>query len=417
MSFLTMIAGTEELEQQGLVEEVTEAVEEVVKTELAEVTAEVAEVADTVEEIAEEVEAVEEAVEEVTEAVEGLESMLNSGNYNPDAFAIIYASADRAANKIPGYRSQGGRLGAESIGDAATAQIMARNGMESMMDTVKGWAKKAADFIRAIFNSVINFFVGIFSQAKAIDSRAEQLLKRLESAEIKEEIKLGKWNARLDIKKGGVRYPEAEIKSLLTVSDGVATLNDHIKKADTSAITSEVNKLSSLLKDATVAGDMAKLNEDAKEGSRRVFSQKGAVRLMVTYPDTISGNDPEEITKAVRKLSLKFNLVSEDAAKFVGGTEKVTTKKGELEAICKAAKKTAVSLKESKVEKAFSKAERDRAVGMINAQATKESKEEDKKLITLVRTGYSVSAAIGTASNAEVGKWAKAALDCVGAHI
>ena len=413
-----MIAGTEELEQQGLVEEVTDAVEEVVKAELAEVTAEVAEVADTVEEIAEEVEAVEEAVEEVTEAVEGLESMLNSGNYNPDAFAIIYASADRAANKIPGYRSQGGRLGAESIGDAATAQIMARNGMESMMDTVKGWAKKAADFIRAIFNSVINFFVGIFSQAKAIEMRADQLLKRLESAEIKEEVKLGSWNARLDIKKNGVKFPEAEITSLAEIATEVSNINTAIKESDNlGSVQALMKTLSAKMKNATSAGDMAKLNEDVKEGGRRVFSQKGALRLMVTYPEEIASEKLEDLTKALRKFSLKFNLVSDDAKKLVGGTEKTNAKKAELESMCKSAKGIAVGLRASKVEKTFSKAERDRAVGLIKAAANKDNKESNKEAITLIRTAYSVAAPIGTATTTEIGKWAKAALDCVGAHV
>lgn len=425
MSIFTMITGIEELEAQGIVEEVTEAVEEVVQTEIAEATAEIAEVADTVEEIAEQVEAIDEAVEDVQETVEGMESLLNSGNFNAQAFAVMYNTANRRANVIPGHKGAESRVGVESLGDAATAQLMAREGMESMMDSVKGWGKKAVEVIKQIFNSVINFFVGLFDQSKAIERRADQLKERLVDAELVDEVKFGKWNARIDLKAHGVdgTLSDSEDPSGKAVGEALGELSDSLKALSPGNIRpvgTATEKLSKELEKAASTGKMKRLNKKVKDGGVFTISQRAAVRVQVTYPSEVNTDTVKDITTAVRKLSFKSTLVAEDADKLKTGTLKNKATKAQLEGLVKRARQVAADMRIGKVAKKFDKAERDRVVGLINATAASAEKSENKEvkdLIALVRAGFATTAAITTTAFSDLAKDAKAGLDCVAAHI
>jgi hypothetical protein len=417
LDFLDMYKGAEELELGGGAAGVVDAVEDVVKTEIAEVTVAIEEQSQQVEQLVAKVDDLEEAVEEATEVVEGMESLLNSGNFNSLAFANLYNRGVKLGNKL-GANIQGDRMGAESITDASTAQMYARQGIEGIMDSIKEYGRKAIEFIKHIFNTVINFFVSIFDKASAIERRCEQLKKRLEDgSKVKETIKLGGWNVYIDyankgmssIKSKGFENSQAAVTKLTELGKNVNGITLEEFKSAYAGVVSAIKS------DAKSAG---KYNEK-KAGTHDVLiGVINGVRIQASFIDSDIKNMADAANAA---RSLKFVVMKDpEAKKLVGGSDvKAKMDKSALLKEIGETKGVATGIRMAKVAKAFSAAERDRVIGSLNAVKAGDNDQasEVNAKVTLVKAVYSSASTVTTNMTKFMINVAGAALDCVAAHI
>jgi hypothetical protein len=418
INFLDMYAGAEELELAGAGSAaVVDAVEDVVKTEIAEVTVAIEEQSQAVEQLVAKVDDLEEAVEEATEVVEGMESLINSGNFNSLAFANLYNRGVKLGNKL-GADIQGDRMGAEAITDASTAQMYARQGMESIMDSIKEYGRKAIEFIKHIFNTVITFFVSIFDKAAAMERRADQLKKRLEDgAKIKEQVKLGSWNVYVDYAKGGLDTGTSKgFEGALAAVAKLTELGKNVSGISLEDFKSAYSALIAAIKsDAKAAG---KYNEK-KAGTHDVLiGVIHGIRIQASYIDS-EIKTMAEAANAAR--SLKFVVMKDPEAKKLtsGADVKAKHDKSALLKEISDVRKVGQIIREGKVAKAFSSAERDRVVGSLNAiKAGDNDKSADVNgKVTLVKAVYSATSSVTTSMTKYMINSAAAVLDCVAAHI
>jgi hypothetical protein len=412
-----MVTGAEELDlDNASAQDGAEAVAAAVSAEVAELSAQIEEQGSQIEALADEVKELDETAEEVLENVEGLEGMMQSGNFSSIGFANIFNRTNRLNQKLVG-RSHGSRLGAESISDATTAQMMARSGIEGFMEDVKNWGKKAIEYIKHIFNTVIAFVVGLFSAASGIQRQAESLEKRIDAGKVKEKIKLGSWNAYFDYEKNGLTNGVLAdtVKGFTT---NVGALLDHVKSAqsvDVSAFSSAYSKVVDGVKSYFIGGSS---KSAAQEGKDVVIGQHAGIRTMVSWKDGALKDD-KDCVEAARALKMVIGKDSEASKKLSTGEAKAKLSATELKSVLTGVKAAAHALRENNSTKKFSAAQRDQVIGMLNAvKATDgEKKENVNKAIDVVKATYGASIALYSVGMRHKTAEARAALAGVSAHL
>lgn len=415
MSILNRYQGFEELEMGGPAagEVAAAGVEDSVRAEVAEVQVVLEQQSQEIEELREEVKQQDEAVEEIQEVVEGLESLISSGQFNSTAFANMYNRAAKLNTKLGGVAVE--RCGVESMSDAATAQIMARSGMEGFMESVKGYAKKAIEVIKHIFNTVINFFVGLFSAAEKLSRRHDQLAARVTAAEkVKEKIKLGGWNVLFDYEKGGLnKDPEGwtATKGALASFAGVAK---SASKVDLSSFNSAyASLLAAIKKDAKSDVNAGEKSEGDK---KTLIGMSAGVRIHAEMKDGLA-KDLKEAAEMARSIKIFFG--TGDTSKLTSGEVAAKADKGALTAALGKVKATVTAIRNDKVAAAFSKSQRDQVIGSLNVLKAddKEKSEEVNAQIQVVRAVYAASSSVAQAVNKQVIRSAGWTLDAVAAHV
>lgn len=426
MNILDMYAGIEsalsgqpgEPNGDAQVAEIEVALEEN-RADLAEAIVEVQELGAEVEALAEELEEHEEAHEELAEEVAGLESMLGSGQYSSNGFARGYARAQRLNAKLGGRNFN--TLGAESISDASSARMASVTGVEGFMDTLKGGASKAIEYIRHIFNTVINFFVGMFSTAAGLEKRAKSIKARLgRETKLKEKVKLGKWNVGLDYANKGVGGLNDLVSAgFLNVLDGPLPAFMEVGKAtdgiDAGKFKTAYKSLTDSLKDMAKAVGTVTDKAD-KSDKRMVLGVHAGFRLMVSFEEKYDTD--AEIVSAARSVKLSFGRAGETKDLVTGEVASKVTSVGALEAILKGVDDYVESIRTSKVQQKFSKAERDRIIGTLNvASKTKaEGKEGNDKAIGLVKAVFVSASALTISIEKLYAALARQRMDLVEAH-
>lgn len=416
MSILNRYQGFEDLELNGPTDgsvHTDAIVEDAVRAEVAEVQVELEQQGQEIEELKAAIEEQDEAVEEVQELVEGMESLIGSGSFNSTAFSQLYNRAAKLNGVLGGASVD--RMGTESLSDAATAQIMARHGMESFMDNVKSWSKKAVEAIKHIFNIVINFFVGIFSAAEKLTRRADQLSKRLEASDkVKEKVKLGGWNVLFDYDKHGLKEGTEGWAATTAAIANFAKLGENPAGVELGQFNSAYNGLRS-----AVAGDAKKdVNAtEKKEGDKKILiGQSAGIRVHAEMKDGMAKDLAEA---AVFARSLKIHFGTGDTKALTTGEVAAKADKAALKSLLAEAKSTASLLRTDKVSASFSKATRDKVIGSLNVikadDATK-AKEVGEK-VALVRAIYASASSYGQAVTKQVVRTANWQLDAVSAHI
>lgn len=390
-----------------------------VQAEVAEAVAELEQVSAEVQELRVELEEHEETVEELQEEVAGQESMLSGAStFSAAAFAHSYNKSLRLNAKLGGQSMT--RMGAESISDAATAKIAAVTGQEGFMESIKNAAKKAIEFIKTIFNSVINFFVGLFSSAEGLNRRKAQLEEKLKKTEkLKDKIKLGSWNIGVDYAKNGADILDkgAFTKVLSESLPAFVDIGKSLDGVNASGFKSAYGKLIADIKEVIkdVAGTPS---EKADKGDKRqVLAARAGFSIYLSYEDKYESE--EEILAAARSVRLSFGK-SEGAKEFTKGEEiAVKASKAQLQGLLNTVGASVSVLRDSKITQKFSKSERDRVVATLTVK-TKENastKEENGKAIQLVRALYSTGSSLTVSMNKLFVAQGKQALDLVAAHI
>ena len=416
MSALDMYIGAEDLGLDENAGPVVEVVEEVVKVQIAELATVIEEQSAQIETLVGEVISLDETVEELEESIEGMESLLGSGNFNSSAFAGLYNRGMKLAQKL-GADIDGNRMGAESCSDVATAEMMARTGTEGFMEAVKGYGKKAIDFVKHIFNTVIAFITSIFSQADGLQKRATTLKARIDAVEkVKEKIHLGGWNAHFDYNANGLKST-----SLLDFDATAAAIGDLVglSKNITGITLGEFNAAYHKILSA-IKSDGAKMGRanSKKQGAENVtIGIHAGLRYRVSYVEK-TPVDLKEAAGAAR--SLKFNLVKDPgAAKLVKGEVKSKMDKAGLSAFVAALLKEISGLRALGIDKKFSAAERDRVVASLNSVKA-ESDDKAKTVnqqVDVVRAVYAVGSSLTQSVMKALAADIRAGLDGAAAHV
>lgn len=427
MSVLNRYQGMEDLlnnpEEGGaagiIVEGSGDAAVETVKAEVAEAMAELEQVSAEVQELRADLEEHEEVVEELQEEVAGQEAMLSGAStFSAAAFAHSYNKSLRLHAKLGGESLT--RMGAESISDAATAKIAAVTGQEGFMESIKNGAKKAIEFIKHIFNTVINFFVGLFSSAEGLNRRRAQLEEKLKKAEkLKDKVKLGQWNIGVDYVKNGADildkgpFTKVLAEALPAFIESGKNLDGINASGFKSAYGALIAAVKEVIKD--VAGTPSEKSD--KSDKRQVLAARAGFSIYLAYEDKYETE--EEILAAARSVKLSFGK-TEGAKEFAKGEEvDVKASKAQLQGLLNTVASSVSVMRDSKITQKFSKAERDRVVATLTVK-TKENastKEENGKAIQLVRALYSTGSSLTVSMNKLFVAQGKQALDLVAAHI
>jgi len=388
-----------------------------VATEVAELAVVIEEQSNAIEALVEEVNELDDTVEQLEEVIEGTESLLESGNYNPKAMAILYGRGVTLVNRLGGDLDDN-RMGVEALGDAATAVVMCRGGLESFVEKAKEYGRKAVEYIKHVFNVVINFFVSLFNQTEALQRRSTQLKKRIdEGAKIKEEIKLGGWNIFFDYAKNGLNE-SAKAKHFTatqTAMVGFLELGKNVNGVDLSSFKTHYSALIAGIKtDATAIGK----SQAKKNGSNNVIiGQYNGIRIRATYND-MDAKDMSEAASAARSVKITVGK-DPDAKKMQSGTAKSKCDKAKLQSVLSEINKDLAGVRNSAVSKKFSTAERDRVIGSLNAiKAGDSDRASDvSKQVNLVRAIYAAGASLSQSVSKCIYQEIKATLDGVAAHV
>ena len=414
--------GAEELglNEEGQHSEVVGDVAEAqVATEVAELTAVIEEQTAEIEKLADAVESTEEVVEELQEQVEGMESMLNSGNFNSISFTNTYNSALRKAAKL-GCEFTGDRVGAESMGDVASANLMARAGIEAIGETLKNWGTKAVNFIKHIFNTIMNFFRSLFSKVDALQKREQQLRKRInDGASIKKKIKLGGWNVYLDYASGGLSGASKKDKGVMEhATKGLLALVSEAGKVDgisVAGVKSAYNEMVNGLK--SDAREYGKYNEKKQGGKDLLVAQKAGNRLIASFSEpTIE--TLAEAASAIRSISVSVNKAPE-AGKMTSGEVAAKADKSGLISALDNVKARINVMRNNDLTKEFTNTTRDQIIGKLNnvkAGDGDKSSEVNGK-VAIVKAVYALSAKFATNRERDMINTTGAILDGVAAHL
>lgn len=414
MSILNRFNGFEELELNGgtLPVEVTTAVEEAVSKEIAEVQLDMEQVSQVVEELRDEVEKQDEAVEEIQEVIEGLESMIGSGTFHSGAFANLYNRAAKL-NTVLGGKAVG-RCGVEALSDAATAQITARDGLESFMDTVKGYAKKAVEVLKHIFNTMINFVVGLVSSAEKLTRRHAQLSEKVSAAEkVKEKVNLGGWNVLFDYEKNGLNKEAEGWSATQAALANFANVAKEATKVELSTFNGAYAALLAALKKDAKADVNA--SEKTEGNKKTLIGQAGGVRIHAEMKDG-TAKDLKEAAEFARSVKINFSTGGEVKT---SGEVAPKADKSMLNTVLGRVKTSITALRSGKVNEAFSKGQRDKVIGSLNVVKAddKEKSDEVNAQIGLVRAVYSTSSSVAQAVSKQLVRTTNWSLDAVAAHV
>lgn len=427
MDIFNQYAGAEELGLDegaaSVAEAAGDAAEAAVSAEIGEVTAALEEQTAEIEKLVDKVDDLEDAVEEVEEAVEGMESMLNSGNFHSVSFANMYNRALKLAEKLPAPEGQimlGDRVGAENMTDAATAQLFARAGVESFVERVKEYGKKAVEFIKHIFNQVINFFVSLFNKADGLTRREAQLRKRLnDGAKIRDKVKMGGWNVYIDYATDGLSKGSKKDKGNFDkTTKAVADLVKAAQKGSSMTVADIKSKHAAVVTAIKAdAKEFGKYNEK-KNGSKDVIlSQAAGIRAMANFSEPTINNFAEAAA-AIRSIKLQM-VKAPEAKKMSTGEVKAKADKAALVTVLDGVKGTIAEIRSDETAKLMTASARDQLVGTLNnmkAGNSDKSAEIDGQ-VNVVKAACSLAAQVASNTNKQRINSAGAHLDAVAAHL
>lgn len=379
-----------------------EAAVEQARADTAEAQVVVEQAAQAAEEAAEVLEQHEEVLAELVEEVAGVESMRSGATpFNGIAFADRYNRCVKLNAQLDGRDFN--RCGAESLNDLVSAKMFSVAGVEGFMESIKAGASKAIEFIKGIFNSMINFFVGLKSTADGLERQAKTLSATISSKEPKSKISLGSWNIGCDYASAGLRGIDGILNAGVfdLISSSLPAFMDLSKKLDgidVGQFRTAYKKVTDDIKELAKSAGKPNVNQTADKTS--VLMVHAGFRVFASFNEKFETE--AEAVAAARSIKLTFGK-TDDAGKFTKGETQIKASKAQLESTLKGVHDYVGELRGSKVAAKFSKAERDRVIGTLNVQIKGDHGEGDakresaKKAIDLCKAIY-VSASTLTSS-------------------
>ncbi len=378
------------------IENLPETVEEIAETvaagEVAEVAAEVEEQGHELEDVAEQVEELQETVEELQAEVAGAESLLSSGAFNPQAFALCYGRAEKLHAKLGGEETD--VVGAESLADATTAKLAARSGMEAFGATIKKYGAQAVAFIKKLYDTIISFIAGLFSRSAKVRNLAKAVKARLgANSKIKDTVKLGKWNAFVDVEGSSSELKPTILSTVLVKLAGASdACNDLIgNPGNHGGITKSLKELGDAVYGVAAAAGPVR-------GAKKGDVQTGTVTwrgLTIAASHYVGAGEGLEVAgKQAKAIRLAYKV---SGGVKTSGDAKVSLTADKIKGYVTYAENLCAGLESSKVNAKFTSANRDRIIGLLNALDKKS--DEGKDAGAAVGVVKSVFAALSSVSS------------------
>lgn len=397
-------AGMETLDagEVAQVEKTAEEVAELVADKAAEeIKAEVNELADEVEELSEEIEEIEEDVEELEECVDGMEALLQAGAFNGAAFGLLYNRAEKLNRKLGGADT-GSVVGTESLGDAMSAGLAARAGMESFMDTARGYKDAAVKFIMSMYESLKAFVKGLFDKSVAIENQVKATSARLEKAEkMKENVKPGKW-ASLALLKDSTK-----LKAIITAVDAVVGAGGKLTANDVSGYANAYRTLKSQIENLAKDGQ-SKANKSGDGTTHQIHFGKVVISATVFDGEI---KEHADVNKAAKVTTISYTVAKQEGEVSFNALTKESAK-----GLLSSAQKDGEMLKSMKEAKAGNEKGRDELVAAIKKV---EGKQEDwvKPSISALKASTAMTNRVFTTVAKILGNVADAKIAAVKAYL
>ncbi|UVD32094.1 hypothetical protein [Vibrio phage phiKT1028] len=397
-------AGMETLdaEEVAVVEKTAEEVAELVADKAAEeVKAEVNELADEVEELSEEIDEIEEDVEELEECVDGMEALLQAGAFNGAAFGLLYNRAEKLNRKLGGNQA-GSVVGQEALGDATSAALAARAGMEDFMETARGYKDAAVKFIMSMYESLKAFLKGLFDKSVAIENQVKATTARLEKTEeMKKDVKPGKWASLAKIR------DTSKLKAITSAVDSVVSAGAKLTANDVAGYANAYRALKAAIVNLGKEGE----SKQTKSGDATTHQIKvGAVQISATVFDG-EIKEHADVSKAAKATRISYNV-----AKAEGEVKFEALTKDSAKQLIASAKADGEALKGLKESKAGNDKGRDELVAAL--KKTEGKKEEwVKPSISALKASTSMTNSVFTVVAKILGNVADAKLSAVKAYL
>lgn len=332
--------------------------------EIAVADATVAEHEQEINQVQADMDSLEERVEDLEENIEGLESLLNGSTpWNPELAQKYFRDArkiyQRSFKITPDALEE--LKGAESFVDVSTAEMELAAGLEEMKKGAGGLVEGVKKFFTHLFNVVIAFFVGIFNKLSGLERKADLLVTRLNSVgddKIKDTIKLGGWNAYLDVEKSSSL--ESKSTAIVTAANGFATQSE-------SALVEGIKRGC----DAFAKGFKQTKNTGGDNVST-ITGRIAAVEFTIVEP---KGSE----VAAINKTKVTFKVVKDESVK-TSGEYKSGKSKSALVEMAKKTKSEATATKAQKLTANDLKSSRDKAISAAKSDGGEGSKDKVAKI-------------------------------------
>ncbi|AGB07237.1 hypothetical protein [Vibrio phage VP4B] len=397
-------AGMESLDaaEVAQVEKTAEEVAELVADKAAEeIKAEVNELADEVEELSEEIEEIEEDVEELEECVDGMEALLKAGSFNGAAFGLLYNRAEKLNRKLGGAET-GAVVGAESLGDATSATLAARAGMEGFMETARGYKDAAVKFIMSMYESLKSFVKGLFDKSVAIENQVKATTARLEKAEkMKEDVKPGKWASLALLRDSN------KLRAIVTAADAVVSAGAKLTANDVAGYAGAYRTLKNAIENLAKDGQ-SKANKSGDGTTHQIHFGKVVISATVFDGEI---KELADVNKAAKVTTISYSVAKQEGEVSFNALTKESAK-----GFLKSAAADGVMLKSMKEAKAGNEKGRDELVAALKKV---EGKQEDwvKPSISALKASTAMTNRVFTVVAKILGNVADAKIAAVKAYL
>ena len=413
------VAGQEELGLgDGVPQEVVapeEVAEMVADKVIAENQDQLNEISESVEKLVDAVEESQETMEEIQDTVEGLESLLN-GNFNPVAASKSYTRLQNLVAKIGGDIGSE-RHGTEALTDASTAQMLMRDGIEAAGKEGEGWFSRAGTFLKALFQKIAAFVVGIFNAAAGYKRKIEIQRAALKSGTVKNKIKVGDWNRYIDAKNYKASSAKAAV-DYAQIAENIGKLSSIIAQsdvhgADLGSFTKAYQAMTAGLKKTQFGSG----NAVSKGGSERAIINVLGMRVVVQFMSLGSIKEVKDIAKACRAVRTSM-VANPDSKVETSGEVDISVTAAELESVLNECGQGVKVMETLKSNKGFNTAAADRVIAHLRAEMTKDDdKAKAKEVFNNITAIAAMSNRLLNDQSTMVSKAIKASLSFVSACV
>lgn len=380
---------------------------------IAEAETDIAEAQEAIAQNENDIETLEERVEDLEEAIDGLEALTTGARpWNPELAQDLYNRARKIDVRTFGDEQAVSVKGSECFSDKDSAQIELLAGMESLKEKAgKMWDGIKAFFVN-LYKGVIAFFVGLFNRFKGLEKKADAIVSRLNGMaddKIKKEIKLGGWNAFVNIdlrkSKGG--------NLLKDLSTDVLGAVDAIGAGLAAGKDGEANLATARAALSTFTGAAdEKKSKGSNENTESFEAKVGAVTVNVTMPKA----GAKDAVAAAKETKVTYSVGKEGAK--TDGTLATGIGKAGLIKLAQDAKEGAKKGQMAKFDTRALELARDKAVAVAESKAKGgDNAKEEKKEVQLIMQSHNAALRVSRVITDFYGDCIKAQLALVSAHI
>lgn len=305
----------------------------------------------------------------------GLEAMMTGERpWNPELAQSLYNDAQTVLARTFGAESLKCVVGAEGFADLDTAQLQLVEGVEDIKERAKKMASGAKKFFEGLYNAVISFFENIYNAIVSVEKQADGVLSKLggmKDDSLKKTIKLGKWNAYLDIGGGSGGGADKLAKARAPISTIGSALKSQTADSVKSGVISALNSF--------ISAGSDKKEKSSNDNTHTTSVSIGGVRFTVTVPKS----DAKSMGSALSSAGISYSASGEGVK--TSGDQASSAAKSTLVTVTKRVKTEAAQARSSGLSASDLKAARDKAIAAL------EKTDESKEAASIIKNGNSAA--------------------------